>query len=354
MSTYSKQIRILAVDDEPLILESYQNILAPEDEIETFDEFEDGEDDEDIIFEESTEDIVPPHFDLVTCSQGDEAVEQVKKSLEENNPFAVAFIDIRMPPGLDGISAAAQIRALDPYVHIVIVTAYSDIPPQKIADRIKSSAQLFYIQKPFHWHEIYHFAESLSENWQLMKNFAKVQSNLERQIAAKNDFVQNVNIKMNDALNDRVELEEQLQIKIKNIDEVNTALKILLEEREKDKVRIEENIFSNLKNNVFPYLESLKNSGLPERQNSLVDVVIASINGITSSFTRRLTTEFEDFTPMEIQVANLIKHGSSTKEIADLLNISPRTVESHRKNIRKKLGLTNKSMNLRIQLLKEN
>ncbi len=350
MNKYAEPIRILAVDDMPDMLAIYQSIFTPDIEEDPFSESKDGA-------LESKEAVVFPHFELTTCSGGEEAVKHAKKAKEGNRPFAVAFIDVRMPPGPDGVWTAAQIRALDPCIHIVIVTAYTDVPPNTIAEQVPSTAQLFYIQKPFHWHEITHFAEVLGENWRLMKDIGTIQNDMEKQILAQNAFVQRVSKNMNEVLNEKLELEEQLQIKSKNIDEVNTALRMLVEEREKDKVRIEENILLDLHNNVLPHLDALQHANLPKSEKSLVDLIKANFETVLSSFTissmPELPVEFENFTPMEIQIANLIKHGSSTKEIADIMNISPKTVESHRKNIRKKLGLTNKSVNLRTHLLKK-
>jgi len=93
-------------------------------------------------------------FDLVTCRQGDEAVDAVKRSLEEDRPFSVAFLDIRMPPGPDGVWTGEQIRALDSYIEIVMITGYSDVHPREISRRIPPLHKLLYIQKPLHRQEI--------------------------------------------------------------------------------------------------------------------------------------------------------------------------------------------------------
>nr|ABD75787.1 sensory box/GGDEF family protein [uncultured bacterium] len=132
-------------------------------------------------------------FDLITCRQGNEAVEAVKKSLEEHRPFAVAFLDVRMPPGPDGVWAAEQIRALDQHIEIVLVTAYSDVNPRDIAPRIPPAHKLLYIQKPFHPQEIHQLASALSSKWRTEHEFQKVFEDLERRIEDRTVELMNMN-----------------------------------------------------------------------------------------------------------------------------------------------------------------
>jgi PAS domain S-box-containing protein len=101
-------------------------------------------------------------FDITSCREGYTAVDLVKQSITDNRPFSVAFLDVRMPPGPDGIAVAKQIREIDPLIEIAIVTGYSDYSPADIVVRIPPVHKLIYIQKPFRIKEIYHFAHSLS------------------------------------------------------------------------------------------------------------------------------------------------------------------------------------------------
>ncbi|MGD9383035.1 MAG: helix-turn-helix transcriptional regulator, partial [Desulfobacterales bacterium] len=80
-------------------------------------------------------------------------------------------------------------------------------------------------------------------------------------------------------------------------------------------------------------------------------IMESNINEIVSPFTRKMSLKYLNLTPTEIRIANLIRHGSSTKDIAEIINVSPRTVETHRKNIRRKIGLDRKRANLRSHLL---
>ena len=145
--------------------------------------------------------------------------------------------------------------------------------------------------------------------------------------------------------------EKELLPQSKHLEEVNTALKVLLKQRENDKRDLEENVSSNVKQLVIPHLQRLKKSRLDANQRSLVSTLESNLNNIVSPFTKQLSSKFVGLTPTEIRVADLVKEGKSNKEIAELLSLSMNTILFHRFNIRRKLGLKNKKINLRSYLL---
>jgi len=147
------------------------------------------------------------------------------------------------------------------------------------------------------------------------------------------------------------EREEELRTKAQDLQEVNAALKVLLKHREEDKTEIEERVLSNIRELVIPFLEKLKSGAIDTKQKTYANIVESNLEDIISPFSRRLSIKHLKLTPAEIQISNLIKQGKTTKEIADLLNLSDRTIETHRKNIRRKIGIRNKSENLRTHLL---
>ena len=141
--------------------------------------------------------------------------------------------------------------------------------------------------------------------------------------------------------------EENLQLKSQHLKEVNTALTVLLEKREADKSDLEETLLVNTKRLITPYLYKLKNTNLSPIQQEYLDVIDAHINEIISPFYRALSAKYLDLTPKEIQVADLICQGKTSKEMAEIFNVSVRSIEFHRNSLRKKFGLTNKKANLR-------
>ncbi len=145
--------------------------------------------------------------------------------------------------------------------------------------------------------------------------------------------------------------EEELQEQKQSLEEANIALKVLLKQRENDKAELEQKVLSNVRELVFPYVDKLKNARLKPREKTLVEIVEAHLNDIISPLLQRLTSAQMVLTPQEIQVATLVKEGKSSKEIADILNVSVTTINFHRKNLRKKFNLSNTRQNLRAFLL---
>ena len=147
-----------------------------------------------------------------------------------------------------------------------------------------------------------------------------------------------------------LEKEKELESKTGKLEEINTALNVLLEKREQDKVLLQEQVLSNLKKLAIPYVEKLKKSGLSEIQTALLDVIESSLHEIVSPFSLKLSSGSFGLTPAEIKVAELVRQGKRTKEIAAIGNLSHKTVARHRENIRNKLGIKNKKMNLQTHL----
>jgi PAS domain S-box-containing protein len=145
--------------------------------------------------------------------------------------------------------------------------------------------------------------------------------------------------------------ENELEKKTNNLEEVNTALKVLLKRREKDKIELEEKVLLNVRELVKPYMRKLMDSGLNEHQETYASIMESNLKDVISPFMHRLSSKYINLTPSEIQIANLIKQGRSTKEIAKLLNLSARTIKFHRENIRKKIGINNSKANLRTHLI---
>ena len=150
---------------------------------------------------------------------------------------------------------------------------------------------------------------------------------------------------------DLIENRNELNVKTRNLVEANAALRVLLEQREKDKTELEEKVLYNIQELVVPHLEALKNGLLDPKQNAQLAILESNLNDIISPFSRTLSSKYMSLTHTEIQVANLIKQGRTSKQIADSFHLSSKTVEEHRKNIRKKLGIRNSKTNLRTHLL---
>jgi len=149
------------------------------------------------------------------------------------------------------------------------------------------------------------------------------------------------------------EIEERKEIEASLRQTMRTARTLYLtgKQREQDKEDLEDKVLSNVKELILPYIEKLQNTRLDKSQETYLEILNSNINEIVSPYLKKLSAQLQNFTPMQLQVADLVKAGKTTKEISEVLNLSDRAIEFHRNNIRNKLGLKNKKINLRSYLL---
>jgi PAS domain S-box-containing protein len=179
----------------------------------------------------------------------------------------------------------------------------------------------------------------------------KLNEKLERCVEERTVALMETNRQLKKEIEERNQVEEELRVKTRDLEELNAALKVLLKKRDEDKFELEEKIAGNVKELIFPYLEKIKRVNLENREKTFLEIVEANLDALISPFERTLSSKFIKLTPAEIQVANLIKLGKTSKEIGALNNLSFKTIEFHRDNIRAKLGIKNKKVNLRTHLL---
>jgi DNA-binding CsgD family transcriptional regulator/exonuclease VII small subunit len=142
-----------------------------------------------------------------------------------------------------------------------------------------------------------------------------------------------------------------LRAMTKELQGVNQALRVLLSQKDKDKLRFEEKVLLNVKELVFPYIETLRKKRLDPKAQTYLAIIESNLGEIISPVTDNSSSTYSNLTPTEIQIVRLLRAGRTSREIAELLESSTRTVESHRRNIRKKLGITNRKTNLTSFLL---
>ena len=181
----SDRVRILAVDDDQNVLDLYEEFLSSP--TSTY------------------------QFDLTLCHLSEAAVEAVQTAIEDEKPFAVAFLDIRMDSGPDGVWAAEQIRRLDPNIEIVMVTAHDDIGPEVIVSRVPPAGKLLYIRKPFSPEEIKQFAVALGAKWQQEIQLLEIQAQLEGHVEERATDLIKTNKQMSREIEERRRAEEELQ-----------------------------------------------------------------------------------------------------------------------------------------------
>lgn len=147
MDTHHEQenIRVLIADDDEHILNAYREAFSesdPTSQMRALDVLAAE------LFDSSSDAMEATHFDITACSQGDHAISLARQAADSGKPFDVVILDVRMPPGIDGVEAGSQIRNLDPDVEIVFVTGYSDIPLEELKRRVPPPMKLHYFNKP--------------------------------------------------------------------------------------------------------------------------------------------------------------------------------------------------------------
>lgn len=358
-----EKTRILFVDDEQEILDTYLQVLSPLSKTETAAEeklaslgaklFGDAS------ANDQTKDFNLYDYDIDFCRQGVHAVEAVRKSVTEKNPFAVAFIDMRMPPGMDGLWTAENIRQLDTDINIVIVTAYTDVDPFTIASRVLPADKFLYLQKPFHDQEIRQFVLTMSAKWQAGKKLIEANSLLEERVRERTEelLATNAALVEENSLRQRREdelkkAEEKLHQQNMDLDGLNNAISILYKKKEVERQEFEKKIQFNVNEMVEPLIQKLRLSELDDGQQSLVNMLDENLKEITKPFMSDMYYKYFMLSQKEILVANLIKQGKSSKEIAQVIKKSQKTVDFYRDKIRAKVGIKNKKANLKAVLQK--
>lgn len=136
-----------------------------------------------------------------------------------------------------------------------------------------------------------------------------------------------------------------------HLKEVNAALSVLVQKREEDRKQLENQVLDNIKTRVLPHLSKAKKNRVNGKIRSNLLIAESALKDVVSPFVTALSSRYLKLTPTEIQVATLIKEGNRTKDIAYIMGVSPSTIDTHRNNVRKKLGIVNKGENLRTHLL---
>jgi len=167
--------RILIIDDTPSIHQDFRKILNPESDNDPL-----LADTEERLF--GTPRPVQQRFQLDSAYQGEEALELVKRAQAEGRPYALAFTDMRMPPGWDGLETIERLWQVDPHLQIALCTAYSDYSWETMAERLEFGDQLLILKKPFDSLEIRQLANALTWKWQMAQDAALKMLSLERTI----------------------------------------------------------------------------------------------------------------------------------------------------------------------------
>jgi two-component system, cell cycle sensor histidine kinase and response regulator CckA len=187
-SIHEPNRRILIVDDNPAIHEDFRKIFCP-----TGPEKSEVQGLKAALFDNAPKAAAETEFELIFAFQGHEALELVKQALAENRPFAMAFLDVRMPPGWDGIETATRLWEACPGLQVVICTAYSDYSWDEMRARLDKSDSLVILKKPFDNVEVQQLAHAMTKKWLLTRQARLQLSELERMVGERTQDLKKAN-----------------------------------------------------------------------------------------------------------------------------------------------------------------
>ncbi|MGQ0667843.1 MAG: histidine kinase dimerization/phospho-acceptor domain-containing protein [Nitrospiraceae bacterium] len=190
--------RILVIDDNVSIHEDFRKILTPPKDSDSLDHARVA------LFGETP--TLPPQvrYELEFADQGREGFGLVQSALHQGNPFAVAFVDMRMPPGWDGLETIEHIWYVDPEIQIVICTAYSDHPWEDVSKRIGQNDKLLILMKPFNSIEVVQLAHSLTKKWNLARSVQTQIETLTFSVNQRTAELQDANVRMQEHIANRI------------------------------------------------------------------------------------------------------------------------------------------------------
>ncbi|CEK12051.1 GGDEF/EAL-containing response regulator [Legionella hackeliae] len=184
-TTTSRSVKILIIDDNPAIHSDFIKILTTKN---TLEDNELANFEHQIFGKKRSSEL--PTFRLITAMQGREGVAKIAEGLEDNDPYALAFVDIRMPPGWDGVETARKIWELDPNIQIVLCTAYSDYTWEETIQHLGQRENLLILKKPFDSIAVRQLSCALSKKWQLLQESRAYTQLLETQVKERTQSLQ--------------------------------------------------------------------------------------------------------------------------------------------------------------------
>lgn len=277
-----------------------------------------------------------------------EAVGTGKEAIERSQTkfYNLALLDIKLPD-MDGVDLLGRLKQIHPDMGMIMITGHASL--DNAVDALNRGASAYMIKPLSMDHVLAIVHEALEKQRLIMENrrlFEEARHELLERKRAQ-EALKEAHHELEDRVLELAAREAELKNQKGELQELNNALTVLLNRRDHEKREFDERILTNVKELIEPYLEKLRHSRLDGDQAANLNILESNLKDIVSPLAKELSSDYYDLTPSEIQVANLIKIGKRTKDIAEILHLSQNTILSHRYKIRGKLGLLNNKINLR-------
>ena len=212
--------RILVIDDNPNIHKDFQTILLEKEDNSELDTLR-----VEVFGNNTDEYLTRSMYELDFASQGEEGTEKIKQACSENRPYELAFVDMRMPPGWDGLKTIEHMWEIDPKIQAVICTAYSDYSWGEITEQLGKSENLLILKKPFDSAEVAQLAAALTEKWNLARQASVKMEQLEQMVQERTDELTQMNEQLKQQITERKRAEQSLTEIFKKVKNANKELK---------------------------------------------------------------------------------------------------------------------------------
>ncbi len=275
-------------------------------------------------------------YQVDTASNGEDAIEKLN-----SESYDLTITDLVMN-NLGGIDVLKNAKQVDSNSLVILLTGHGSLAS---AIQALQLGAFDYIEKP-------------CEKKTLLKKVTAAldQLDLRREIEKKNNEIIETNKLLEKEIEERkrsekllqqnrFELETRVQERTAELREKNTALGVLLKQLEIEKKQLSKSILANIENIVAPLIAKIKANSTAENIKN-IELLEKKIKELSSNFGAKISDPHFKLTPKEIEICDMIRSGLSSKEIAEILKVSSETIETHRSNIRKKLGLSNQNINL--------
>ncbi|KFE64841.1 ATP-binding protein [Hyalangium minutum] len=203
----SPRRRILIIDDNPSIHQDFKKILSATEGTTSLDTLETA-----IFGSPQSRSGGAYAFEVDSASQGEEGVQFVQEAARDGRPYALAFVDIRMPPGIDGVETTSRLWKADEDLQVVLCSAYADYSWEEVAQKLGINQRLLILRKPFDNIEVRQMAHALAQKWDLSRQSRRREEELAQAVAARTKELEATHARLRQELEDRAKLEAKLAL----------------------------------------------------------------------------------------------------------------------------------------------